>query len=202
MERSGSSLVGMVEEFVKVSKYEESGMYLNNHKELSALLNGCKERKIPTLLIGVSFGLLDYLEDYQHDFEDLIVMETGGMKGRREEMTKAGLHDRLKSGFGVSDIYSEYGMTELMSQAYSTGGGLFRPSATMKVFITEINDPKCQAAYGKSGIINIIDLANINTCAFLCTDDIGIAYEDGTFEVIGRLDHSDIRGCNLMVSDL
>ena len=202
LERQGSSLVAMVESFIKLSKYPNSGTYLYDHAELHKILTENSADSIPTLLIGVSFGLLDFVEQYQLTFPELIVMETGGMKGRRTEMSKVAMHTELQEGFGVPMIHSEYGMTELLSQAYSSGNGLFFPSATLKVLTTEINDPLALAPYGKSGIINIIDLANIDSCSFICTEDLGIRHEDGSFEIIGRLDNSELRGCSLMVSDL
>lgn len=202
MERQGSSLVAMVQEFIRRSAQKGSGTYLYDHEALSKLLQSNRDQAIPTVLIGVSFGLLDFVEHYQIDFPELIVMETGGMKGRREEMSKAAMHELLRGGFGVEQIHSEYGMTELLSQAYSLGDGLFRPAATMKVLTTEINDPLTLAAKGKVGVINIIDLANVDSCSFICTDDLGICYENGSFEILGRLDSSELRGCNLMLSDL
>jgi len=202
LEREGSSLVAMVDHFIKKSKYEKSGTYLLDHQSLEKVLLSNKSNHIPTVLIGVSFGLLDFIDSYNIEFPELIVMETGGMKGRRAEMSKTRLHEIISAGFGVKKVHSEYGMTELLSQAYSQGSGIYRPSSTMKVIMTEINDPLTQAPFGKAGVISIVDLANIDSCSFISTEDVGIGYEDGTFEIIGRLDQSDIRGCNLMVSDL
>jgi len=202
LERKGSSLVTMVHEFIRKSKYKESGTFLYDHKKLFERLETCKSNNIQTVLIGVSFALVDFIETYKIDFPNLIVMETGGMKGRKKELTRGSLHDKLKNGFGVEKIHSEYGMTELLSQAYSDGYGIYKPSPTMRIVVTELNDPLTVAPYGKAGVINIIDLANIDSCAFLSTEDLGIAYKDGSFEVLGRQDHSDIRGCSLMVSDI
>lgn len=202
MERTGSSLVAMVDHFVRRSYFDSSGTYLHNHEELFRVLQTCKEQDVNTVLIGVSFGLLDFVEDYTVDFPELVVMETGGMKGRREEMSRTKLHNILKAGFGVPTVHSEYGMTELLSQAYSQGGGVFRCPASMRVIITDMNDPLTVVPTGTTGILNVIDLANIDSCSFIVTDDIGKQYADGSFEVLGRLDQSDVRGCNLMVSDL
>lgn len=202
LERRGSSLVAMVEEFISRSGIEHSGTYLHDFSKLHNVLHHTRRESIPTVLLGVSFGLLDFVEQYSMYYPELVVMETGGMKGRRKEITRAQLHEQLRVGFAVEHIHSEYGMTELLSQAYSSGGGLYHPSATMQVVITELNDPMTVAPYGKAGVINVIDLANIDSCSFLMTEDVGIGYEDGTFEVLGRLDASDMRGCNLMVTDI
>lgn len=201
LERSGSSLVDMVQFFVERSSYDSSGTYLYEFDKLYDILMSNKENSIPTILIGVSFGLLDFIEEYTLSFPELIVMETGGMKGKRAELTKEELHKKLKVGFGVTAIHSEYGMTELLSQAYSKGDGVFYPSPTMAVFTTEINDPFTRCDDGAPGLINIIDLANVDSCSFILTDDLGVSYRDGSFRVLGRLDNSDLRGCNLMVSD-
>lgn len=201
-ERQHSSLVAMVSDLVNASQYSESGFYLYNHLNLYNQLLHCQKHNIPTILFGVSFALLDFAEAYHIDFPTLTIMETGGMKGRRKEITRQELHDQLCSSFGTNYVHSEYGMTELLSQSYSKGDGLFYPSPTMKVEVTEISDPLSKEKYGKTGLINITDLANIDSCAFIATEDLGIAYEDGGFRVEGRLDYSDIRGCNLMVGDV
>ena len=201
LERKGSSLVSMAQHFIELSKYEESGFFLFDHEILASTLKRCIEKAIPTLLIGVSFGLLDFVEKYPMDLKNVIVMETGGMKGRRKEITRFELHEILKNGFQVSNIHSEYGMTELFSQAYSQSNGIFYPSPTMRILTREITDPLKNEKINRPGAINIIDLANIDSCAFIATDDLGRYFEDGSFEVLGRLDSSDIRGCNLMVSD-
>jgi hypothetical protein len=198
MERKGSSLIHMMKHFVEQSKYA-SGFYLYNHEELYEKLLDCKAKDIPTVLFGVSFGLLDFIENYELEFPNLIIMETGGMKGRREELLKVELHKKIAEKFKVNSVYSEYGMTELFSQAYSTGKGRFRCSNSMKIWTTEITDPLSKERYGKTGILNIIDLYNIDSCAFIQTQDLGIVHEDESFELMGRLDHADIRGCNLMV---
>ncbi len=201
LERSGSSLVLMVDHFIKQSKFKSSGFFLNDFEQLADQLIDLKKRQIPTILLGVSFGLLDFIERYQIAYPDLIVIETGGMKGRRKELTRSELHAPILNSFQVKTIHSEYGMTELFSQAYSKGNGIFEPSLTMKILMREISDPFCIIGEKKNGAINIIDLANIDTCAFIATDDLGRQYKDGTFEVLGRLDASDIRGCNLMVGE-
>ncbi len=200
LERTGSSLITMVEEFIKLSKYPESGFFLNNHDELANILRGCRDRQIPTLLIGVTFGLLDFIEKQTIEFPDLIIMETGGMKGRRREMIRAELHEILSTGFNSTHIHSEYGMTELFSQGYSKQNGLFESTPTMRVVTREINDPlSITTQNGQLGVINVIDLGNLDTCSFIATDDLGRVYTNGQFEVLGRLDNSDIRGCNLLV---
>ena len=201
LERKGSSLVYMADALIKASDHPESGFYLSNHSALHQQLMQLKERQIPTILLGVSFALLDFLDDYQMDFPNLKVMETGGMKGRREEITRHELHEKLRKGFGVSRIYSEYGMTELLSQSYSKGDGLFQCPPWMKVVIRDISDPLTFTNDNKTGGVNIIDLANIYSCAFISTSDLGRSKNNG-FEIMGRLDSSDIRGCNLMVSNL
>jgi len=202
LERKGSSLVHMTRQFIEQSKYEESGFFLDDFEKLEAVLGICIDQNIPTLLIGVSFALLDFAENFEMDLQNVIVMETGGMKGRRKEMTRADLHDHLKKAFQLRYIHSEYGMTELLSQAYSKGNGIFQCGPTMQVLTREITDPLKIEKINRPGAINIIDLANIDSCSFIATDDLGKVYEDGTFEVSGRLDSSDIRGCNLMVSDV
>ncbi len=201
LEREGSSLIYMAEDFLKRSEDTDSGFFLYEHQSLFEILQKKKREGKATLLLGVSYALLDFVENYRiEDFPELIVMETGGMKGRRKEMIREELHAQLCAGFGVAKIHSEYGMTELLSQAYSQGGGVFRCPPWMKVVIKEQNDPFSAPLVNKRGRICIIDLANVFSCAFIETDDLGIAYEDGSFEVLGRLDHSDMRGCNVMVS--
>jgi phenylacetate-coenzyme A ligase PaaK-like adenylate-forming protein len=199
LERTGSSLVYMVDKLIKHSKHSKSGFYLNNHQELRETLNGLKAEKQKTLLIGVSFGLLDFIEEQSFHWSELTVMETGGMKGRRKEMIRSELHSILKNGFGVNQIHSEYGMTELLSQAYSKGNGLYQCPPWMKVSTRDSADPFSTNNYGQSGGLNIIDLANINSCAFIATDDLAKVYEDGSFEVLGRFDSAEVRGCNLMI---
>ncbi|MCO6357627.1 acyl transferase [Roseivirga pacifica] len=199
IERGNSGLISMVNAFIEETGSSNSGFYLNEFEALVNKLKELRRTKKPTILWGVTFGLLDFVEQYQIDFPDLIVMETGGMKGRREELTRVEVHGQLTQGLGVDAIHSEYGMTELFSQAYSKGDGLFLPSTTMKVFARDMNDPLSIVKQGKTGALNIIDLLNVNTCSFIETKDLTRVYEDGTFEVLGRMDNSDIRGCNLLV---
>jgi hypothetical protein len=198
LERRGSSLVCMAEHFIRQSGDPHSGFFLNNTDALVKVLEWKGSAKI--LLLGVSFALLALAEHYALDLQDVIVMETGGMKGRRRELTRPELHRILKKAFGVSAIHSEYGMTELFSQAYSKGEGRFFPAPSMRVFSREITDPLTLQQPGKTGVLNIIDLANFDTCSFIATADLGRVFHDGSFEVLGRVDNSDIRGCNLMVS--
>lgn len=198
LERPGSSLVAMANDFIAASRFSESGFFLYNLEELVQRIEVCQVRQIPTLLLGVTFALLDLAERYPIDLQGISVMETGGMKGRRKEMTRAELHHTLTAAFQIERIYSEYGMTELLSQAYTKGGARFYPSQSMKVLIREVNDPFNMLPFERNGAINIIDLANVDSCSFIATQDLGRKYEDGSFEVLGRMDASDLRGCNLM----
>jgi phenylacetate-coenzyme A ligase PaaK-like adenylate-forming protein len=200
LEREGSSLIYMVDDLIKQSENPDSGFFLYNHDDLYHQLKEQQRAKKPTLLIGVTFGLLDFIENYKVNFPELIVMETGGMKGRRKEMIREELHEVLCKGFGVSSIHSEYGMTELLSQAYSKGEGIFICPPWMKIIIRDTNDPISTLANGKTGGINVIDMANINSCSFIATQDLGKTYADDSFEVLGRFDQSDIRGCNLLIA--
>lgn len=199
LEREGSSLIYMTERLIAKSKHPESGFYLDEYEKLQLLLNQLKKENKKVLLLGVTYALLDLAEKYLINFPDLIVMETGGMKGKRKEMVREELHETLKKGFGVNKIYSEYGMTELLSQAYSKSEGVFQTPPWMKVLIRDTNDPLSLLPEGKTGGINVIDLANIHSCSFIATQDLGKVQQDGTFEVLGRFDNSDVRGCNLMV---
>lgn len=201
LERKGSSLVAMVDHFISNSRYNESGFYLYDHERLYNQLMDCKRDNLPTILFGVSFALLDFIEKQSLTFPALTIIETGGMKGRKKEITREDLHDKIARGFGVRHVHSEYGMTELFSQAYSKRDGIYLPGKTMSVFIKDLSDPFQFVDYGKSGVVNIIDLANIDSCAFIETQDLGRRHEDGSFEILGRMDVSDIRGCNLMVGD-
>ncbi|MFB2120256.1 acyl transferase [Parapedobacter sp. 2B3] len=198
-EREGSSLIYMVDDLIRQSGHPLSGYFLYNHDDLHKALLHLKTAGTKTLLIGVTYALLDFVEEHAVDFPQLIVMETGGMKGRRREMIREEVHERLRGGFNVADIHSEYGMTELLSQAYSAGGGRFRCPPWMEIHIRDINDPFSLSPIGRTGAINIIDLANIHSCAFIATQDLGKKHADGSFEVLGRFDQSDIRGCNLLV---
>ena len=199
LERKGSSLVYMVEDLIKRSKNTESGFYLNNLKELSIKLEELDKRGQKALLIGVSFALLDLIEHQQFTLEHTLVMETGGMKGRRKELIRGELHQYLKNGFGVSEIHSEYGMTELLSQGYSKGEGVFKCPPWMKIFTRDTEDALTLLPKERTGGVNVIDLANYNSCSFIATQDLGKTFKDNSFEILGRFDNSDIRGCNLMI---
>lgn len=198
-ERTGSSLIYMVDDLVQKSKHPQSGYFLYNHDDLFSTLKDLKSCKQKTVLIGVTYALLDFIEQYEIHFPELVVMETGGMKGKRKEMVREELHEQLTKGFGVLAIHSEYGMTELLSQAYSLGDGIFHCPDWMQVLIRDTNDPLSLIEKGRTGGINVIDLANINSCSFIATQDLGRINPDGSFEVLGRFDNADIRGCNLLV---
>ena len=199
LEREGSSLVFMVDDLIQKSKNSESGFYLNNIEELAKKLTELDKKGQKVLLIGVSFALLDLIETAQFNLKNSIIMETGGMKGRRKELVREELHQILQNGFGVSEIHSEYGMTELLSQGYSDGNGVFKTPPWMKILTRDTEDALTIQQIGKTGGINVIDLANYNSCSFIATQDLGKVLKNGTFEIIGRFDNSDIRGCNLMV---
>ncbi len=198
LERSGSSLVMMVDELIKLSVHAESGFYLYEFEKLASVLQELENSKQKTLLIGVTFALLDFADQFAMTLKYTTVMETGGMKGRRKEMVREEVHNRLKDRLGVEKVHSEYGMTELLSQAYSCGDGIFKTVPWMKILLREEDDPLKIKQEGR-GLINIIDLANIYSCSFIATDDVGTIYQGGSFEVLGRFDNSDIRGCSLMV---
>ncbi len=200
LEREGSSLIYMADDLIKQSNNPDSGFFLYNHDELYQQLKKQQQAKKPTLVIGVTFALLDFVESYSLNFPELIVMESGGMKGRRKEMIREELHRQLYNGFGVDRIHSEYGMTELLSQAYSKGNGIFNCPPWMKIITRDTNDPMTLLHNGTTGGINVIDLANINSCSFIATQDLGKVYADSSFEVLGRFDNSDIRGCNLLIA--
>lgn len=199
LERTGSSLIYMANALIKKSQHPESGFYLNNLDELQQTLEKTEQEGKKTLLIGVSFALLDLVERHRFNLKHTTVMETGGMKGRRKEMIRTELHEILCEGFGVAKIHSEYGMTELLSQAYSSGDGLFECPSWMKIFIRDSEDALSILSEQKTGGINVIDLANFNSCSFIATQDLGRNTEQGKTEILGRFDHSDIRGCNLLV---
>jgi len=198
LERQGSSLIMMCDELIKKSAHPLSGFYLNEYDKLAEVLNQLKEKKQKTILLGVTFALLDFAAKYPIDLPGLIIMETGGMKGRGKELTRNEMHKILRGSFGVNAIHSEYGMTELLSQAYAKADGIFECPSWMKIIISDINDPFRIRQTGQSGIINIIDLANIYSCCFIQTSDIGKLRDEGRFEVLGRLDNSDLRGCSLL----
>ena len=203
LEREGSSLVYMADDLIRRSKHPDSGFYLHNYDELLMKLRELETQKQRTLLLGITYSLLDIAERYTaHNYPKLqhtILMETGGMKGKRKEMIREELHGILCSSFGVQAIHSEYGMTELLSQAYSKGNGRFLCPPWMRVLIRDTNDPFTLLANQQTGGINVIDLANVNSCSFIATQDLGKTFDDGTFEVLGRFDASDIRGCNLLM---
>jgi hypothetical protein len=201
LERSGSSLVYMMDHLTGLSGHPDSGFYLDNLEDLSSILKKRNLDGYPTLLMGVSFALLDLAERFPVKLGDhTMVMETGGMKGRREELIREELHEMLTRAFGVLSIHSEYGMTELLSQAYSSGRGTFLCPPWMDVLVRDPNDPFSLLGKEQTGGLNVIDLANLYSCAFIATGDLGKQHPDGSFEVLGRFDQSDIRGCNLLVS--
>lgn len=199
LERSGSSLIYMVEDLIKQSNNTNSGFYLYELDKLAEILDDLDKKGQKILLIGVSFALLDLTEKHQFQLKNTIVMETGGMKGRRKELIREELHRILCDGFGTQQIHSEYGMTELLSQGYSSGNGIFKTVPWLKILIRDTNDALSFLPNGKSGGVNIIDLANIHSCSFITTQDLGKVYNDNTFEILGRFDNADIRGCNLLV---
>jgi len=199
LERTGSSLIYMADLLIRRSNDENSGFYLHDYDKLAAILTRLKRQKKKVILLGVTYALLDMAERFPLDFPGLTLMETGGMKGKRREMVREELHATLQSAFGVEHIFSEYGMTELLSQAYSKGRGIFSTPPWMKVFIRDINDPLSLMPESKSGGINVIDLANIHSCSFIATQDLGKLHASSDFEVLGRFDNSDVRGCNLLV---
>ena len=199
LEREGSSLIHMVDDLIQLSNHPESGFYLHNYDELIEKIIQLDQSGQNVILIGVTYALLDVIEKHTFQLENTIIMETGGMKGKRKEMIREELHQQLCNGFGVESIHSEYGMTELLSQAYSLGEGIFECPSWMQISIRDTEDALSYVREGKTGGINVIDLANINSCSFIATQDLGKKYSNGSFEVLGRFDHSDIRGCNLMV---
>lgn len=199
LERTGSSLVYMFDQLIQSSKHPQSGFYLNNLNELKTTIEILKQNKQKTILLGVTYALLDLAELGVELTDNFIVMETGGMKGRRKEMLKEELHQLLKQSFKVNAIHSEYGMTELLSQAYSVQNGLFECPPWMRILIRDVNDPFCYVKEQKGGGVNVIDLANINSCSFIETKDLGKMHQNSKFEILGRFDNSDLRGCNLMI---
>ena len=199
LERQGSSLIYMVKDLIELSDNPDSGFYLHNYNELTAKLIELDSSGKNVILIGVTYALLDLIEHQNFKLKNTIIMETGGMKGKRKEMIREELHDILCKSFGVYSIHSEYGMTELLSQAYSLGNGIFECPNWMNILIRDTEDALSFVVTGKTGGINIIDLANINSCSFIATQDLGKKYQNNSFEVLGRFDNSDIRGCNLMI---
>lgn len=199
LEREGSSLIYMVEDLITRSNHQESGFYLHNHDELIKNLIALDQSGQNVILIGVTYALLDLIEKQQFQLQNTIIMETGGMKGKRKEMIREELHQQLCTGFGVNAIHSEYGMTELLSQAYSLGQGAFECPAWMQILVRDTEDALTYIPHAKTGGINVIDLANLNSCSFIATQDLGKKITNNSFEILGRFDNSDIRGCNLMV---
>ncbi len=199
LERKGSSLIYMVKDLIEMTNNENSGFYLHNYDELIAKLIELDSSGQNVLLIGVTYALLDLIEKQNFQLKNTIIMETGGMKGKRKEIIREELHNILCNGFGVNSIHSEYGMTELLSQAYSMGNGIFECPSWMQILIRDTEDALTYVDYGKTGGVNVIDLANINSCSFIATQDLGKKYSNNSFEILGRFDNSDIRGCNLMV---
>lgn len=198
IEKGGSSLVYMTNKLISKSKHPDSGFYLNNYHELVQKLNSLKQTKSKVILLGVSYALLDIAEQFNVDLHDVIIMETGGMKGRRKEIIREELHKTLQKAFQVNEIHSEYGMTELLSQGYSKGKGIFETPNWMKIMIRDTYDPFHFINNNQSGGINVIDLANIYSCCFIETKDLGKVIDNNSFTILGRFDNSDIRGCNLM----
>jgi phenylacetate-coenzyme A ligase PaaK-like adenylate-forming protein len=199
LEREDSSLIYMVEDLIKMTHNPESGFYLHNHEELIEKLTRLDNAGQNLILIGVTYALLDLIEKHEFNLKSTIIMETGGMKGQRKEMIREELHEQLCQGFGVTSIHSEYGMTELLSQAYSLGNGVFECPSWMQILVRDTEDALTYLPEGKTGGINVIDLANVNSCSFIATHDLGKKNPNNSFEVLGRFDNSDIRGCNLMV---
>lgn len=200
LEQDGSSLVYMVDKLIKMTHDPKSRFYLHDYEKLAQVLSGLKNTSKKVLLIGVTYALLDLADKYPIHFPELTLMETGGMKGRRKELIRAELHSILKNAFGIKNVCSEYGMTELLSQAYSHKNGIFQTPAWMKILIRDLNDPLTLIPVAKTGGINIIDLTNIYSCSFIATKDLGKKINDNTFEMLGRYDNSDVRGCNLLIS--
>lgn len=200
LERQGSSLVFMAEDFMKQAR-PKSGFFLHNFEELSETLDQLEATGEPTLLLGVSFALLDFASAYPKKLNYTTVMETGGMKGTREEISRAALHQHLQTHLGIQQVHSEYGMTELLSQAYSNGQGLFKSPPWMRIVIRQVQDPFCLLGHQRRGAVNIIDLANTYSCAFIETQDLGISHSNNLFEITGRVDLSEVRGCNLLFSE-
>ena len=198
LERENSSLVYMADRLIEASGHEDSGFYLYNYQELSHTIAKLEARGQKTLLLGVTFALLDFSEAFPQQLKHTVVMETGGMKGRGRELTRSELHKVLTLRLGVNEIHAEYGMTELLSQAYSAGNGRYFCPPWMKVYVRSEDDPLAVSAIG-TGILQVIDLANIYSCGFIATQDVGTVYADGSFEVLGRMDNSDLRGCSLLI---
>ena len=199
LERGNSSLIYMADRLIHLSGKKESGFFLNEFEKLQSILLDLRTRNEKVILLGVTFALLDFAEMFETDFPNLIIMETGGMKGKREELTRGEVHEKLCAAFKVSKIHSEYGMTELLSQAYSKGDGIFESVPWMKILTRDVYDPLKLQQPGKAGAVNVIDLANLLSCSFIATNDIAKVNKNGSFEILGRMDNAEIRGCNLMM---
>ncbi len=198
-EREGSSLIYMVDDLIKSSKHPKSGFYLNDYERLSETILELEQDGQKTILFGVSYALLDLANQFPQQLKNTIIMETGGTKGKRKELLKEELHKILKSAFNLKNIHSEYGMTELLSQSYSKGDNIFKSPTWKRILIRDVNDPLTIIGNDKTGGVNVIDLANIYSCPFIATQDLGKTFDDGSFSVLGRFDNSDVRGCNLLV---
>ena len=198
-EREGSSLIYMVDDLIKKSGHPKSGFYINNLTELSNTIKELEQRGQKTILFGVTYALLDLAVQHPQHLKHTIIMETGGMKGKRKELLKEEIHQLLQEAFLTENIHSEYGMTELLSQGYSKGKNIFKSPPWMKIIIRDVNDPLSLSGNNKTGGINIIDLANIYSCPFIATQDLGRTFDDDSFSVLGRFSNTDIRGCNLLV---
>jgi len=202
IDRQGSSLIEMVQAFISMSKYSESDFYLSDLDTLLNTIKQCVQQNIPIILFGVSFALLDFIETYKPDLSQVLIIETGGMKSKNKELSKREILNRLQKASKCKAIYSEYGMTELQSQAYALDGLNFKESKQMKVFVTDINDPFSLVKPKKAGQLNVIDLANIDSCAFIQTEDLAKKNDNTSFEILGRLHQSDLRGCNLLLDEV
>ena len=198
-EQESSSLIFMIDNLIQQSSHQKSGYYLNNYSELSDTIKELEKKKEKTILFGVTYALLDFAKEFPQQLKNTIVMETGGMKGQQKEMLKEEVYKILKHSFVIKNIHSEYGMTELLSQSYSKGNNLFNSPPWMKIIIRDVNDPLSIIGHNKTGGINVIDLANIYSCPFIATQDLGRTFNDDSFSVLGRFDNSDVRGCNLLV---
>jgi hypothetical protein len=202
IEQPSSSLIFMIRNFISASKYRQSGFYLDSDQAFIEVLRTCFKQNLPVILFGVTFALLDLAERQKIPLKNTLVMETGGMKGRRLELTREDVHQKLKDSFSVEAIHSEYGMTELLSQAWSQDHGVFYPTRTLRITTRDITDPFKVLEAGKRGAICCVDLANLDSASFIATDDLGICYSDGSFMILGRVDNSDLRGCNLMIGEV
>ncbi len=201
LERNGSSLIEMTAGLIRACGDPDAGFFLNDFERLESLLRKKKTENRKVILLGVTHALLDFAESNGFAFPELIIMETGGMKGKRKEITRDEVHRQLKAAFMVDQVHSEYGMTELLSQAYSKGDGQFSSPPWMRILLRATDDPFARVTIGRTGGVNIIDLANVDSCAFLATSDLGRIHADGSFEILGRFDASDVRGCNLLVQE-